>query len=146
MPGHSSWRLKVIFQRQPGHSASDITRARAARIVKGTKREVAMWPGMLAGVGRLDLRMGVHAPVFTTWLHFTLKAFSRLMDDFSLTNSDCELSAREIPGTSRASRPLRLSIFFPRATSVFHRAHKLSSSIKTLLPARALSRPPSTPS
>jgi len=69
------------------------------------------------------------------------------MDDFSLTNSDCELSAREIPGANRASRPSRLSIFFPRATSALcrRRAHKLSSSIKTLLPARALSRPPSTP-
>lgn len=53
------------------------------------------------------------------------------MDDFSLTNSNCELSAREIPGDPAQAFP----IFFPRATNAFRRAHELSSSIKTLLPA-----------
>lgn len=55
------------------------------------------------------------------------------MDDFSLTNSNCELSTREIPGTSQGrAEPaaFRLSIFFPRAARSgalinYHRRLKL---------------------
>lgn len=54
------------------------------------------------------------------------------MDDFSLTNSNCELSVCEIQGRAEPA-VFCFSIFFPRGA--FRRAHKLSSSIKTLLPA-----------
>lgn len=90
------------------------------------------------------------------------------MDDFSLTNSDCELSAREIPrtrtrrggrwkgrrqegrkkGQPRSQRHSAVLFFqssFPQrdereasrspSCSANGRAHKLSSPIKTLLPA-----------
>jgi len=62
-----------------------------------------------------DLRMRVRARLkLYDFVHFTLKAFSRLMDDFSLTNSNCELSVREIQGRAEPV-VFRLSIFFPRA-------------------------------
>lgn len=72
-------------------------------------------------------------PKLYDFVHFTLKAFSRLMDEFSLTNSNCELSACEIPGTSQGrAEPaaFRLSIFFPRAARSgalinYHRRLKL---------------------
>lgn len=108
---------------------------RSRKIVKGAKREVAMWPG---NGGLIYVRGCTRAhPKLYDFVHFTLKAFSRLMDDFSLTNSNCELSAREIPGDeSGSSRASRLPPFdLLSARGAFRRAHKLSSSIKTLLPA-----------
>lgn len=54
------------------------------------------------------------------------------MDDFSLTNSNCELSLREIPRVRGRAEPaaFRLSIFFPRAVRSgalinYHRRLKL---------------------
>jgi len=58
----------------------------------------------VAGEWRFDLRRYGDACArlkLYDFVHFTLKAFSRLMDDFSLTNSNCELSVREIPRTSQ---------------------------------------------
>lgn len=102
---HLLQRLGVISRRRRrGHSGADIalasarSRGKAAQGRKGNaKREVATW------VEDLIYVWGLRARACTGWLydfaHFTLKAFSWLMDDFSLTNSDCELSAREIPRT-----------------------------------------------
>lgn len=163
MRAHLLWRLEVIFQRWRGHSGRYRSRAGGRKGTKdrkgSAKREVAMWPGRWRGWWRqrcggndggsgLDLRMGVRARLYD-FARFTLKAFSRLMDDFSLTNSDCELSAREIPGTSRRETGgveppvLRSSLRGASRRAPFRsvlarvpaRSHKLSSPIKTLLPA-----------
>lgn len=76
------------------------------RVVKGAQNEELRLGGRGEGDGH-DLRMRVaRARVrgLYDFAYFTLKAFSRLMDDFSLTNSDCELSAREIPRDETVSR------------------------------------------
>lgn len=81
-----------------------------------------MWSGH-RGMAARNLRMGV----LYDFAYFTWKAFSRLMDDFSLTNSDCELLAHEI---SKMSRDHLLLSFrcgaFRRATPInYNRRLKL---------------------